>query len=164
MLRHKNLIPLSRQHQHALALCVRINRASPIASADTHVWQREIAEHFETEIGVHFAAEEQVLFPAARRFPELSSLIEDLLSDHAWLRCRFAAAQGGRLNGPEMEAFAVRLGEHIRKEERQLFERMQKLLGESDFERIGEELERSLKEARQTCFLPRERPPSKAVE
>ena len=30
MLRDKNLIPLSRQHQHALALCVRIDRASPV--------------------------------------------------------------------------------------------------------------------------------------
>ena len=28
MLRDPNLVPLSRQHQHALALCVRINRAA----------------------------------------------------------------------------------------------------------------------------------------
>jgi hypothetical protein len=32
MLRDKGLIPLSRQHQHALALCVRIERASPTMS------------------------------------------------------------------------------------------------------------------------------------
>jgi hemerythrin-like domain-containing protein len=34
MLRDKSLIPLSRQHQHALALCVRIERASPIPETD----------------------------------------------------------------------------------------------------------------------------------
>ena len=32
MLRDKNLVPLSRQHQHALALCVRINRAYSLQS------------------------------------------------------------------------------------------------------------------------------------
>ena len=30
MLRDKSLIPLSHQHQRALALCVRIDRAQPI--------------------------------------------------------------------------------------------------------------------------------------
>jgi len=39
MLRDKNLIPLSHQHQHALALCVRIERASPISADDLEAWQ-----------------------------------------------------------------------------------------------------------------------------
>ena len=47
MLRDKNLIPLSHQHQHALALCVRIERASPIADADVAAWQAEIAQQFQ---------------------------------------------------------------------------------------------------------------------
>ena len=38
MLRDKCLIPLSRQHQHALALCVRIERASPVHKADLAAW------------------------------------------------------------------------------------------------------------------------------
>ena len=59
MLRDKNLVPLSRQHQHALALCVRIDRAAPIAEPDLAEWHREIAQHFHAEIHVHFAAEEQ---------------------------------------------------------------------------------------------------------
>ncbi len=44
MLRDKSLIPLSRQHQHVLALCVRIDRASPIGNADLAAWQAEIAQ------------------------------------------------------------------------------------------------------------------------
>jgi len=66
MLRDKNLVPLSRQHQHALALCVRIDRAAPIAEPDLAAWQAEIGQHFRAEIRVHFAAEEQFVFPAAR--------------------------------------------------------------------------------------------------
>jgi len=59
MLRDANLIPLSRQHQHALALCVRIDRALPVGDSDLAAWQSEITQQFQTEIGVHFAAEEK---------------------------------------------------------------------------------------------------------
>ena len=86
MLRDKNLVPLSRQHQHALALCVRIERASPVAAADLPAWQAEVVQQFEAEIRIHFTAEERVLFPAARKFDALTSLIEELLNDNAVLR------------------------------------------------------------------------------
>ena len=36
MLRDNNLIPLSHQHQHALALCVQIDRALAKISAGTY--------------------------------------------------------------------------------------------------------------------------------
>src|SRR5271156_2256406 len=85
MLRDKSLIPLSHQHQRALALCVRIDRAQPIPVADLESWQAEIAQLFEQEIKIHFSAEETVLFPAACRFPELVSLVEELIADHAAL-------------------------------------------------------------------------------
>ena len=77
MLRDKSLIPLSRQHQHALALCVRIERAMPIDDTKVGDWQAEITQQFEAEIKVHFAAEEQILFPAAGAFGELNPLVED---------------------------------------------------------------------------------------
>jgi len=54
MLRDPNLIPLSRQHQHALALCVRIDRASPVGDSGMAAWQSEIAQIFQSEIRVHF--------------------------------------------------------------------------------------------------------------
>ena len=93
MLRDKSLIPLSHQHQRALALCVRIDRAQPIPVADLQSWQAEIEQHFEQEIKVHFSAEEQVLFPAARQFPELVPLVEELIADHAALRESFFASK-----------------------------------------------------------------------
>src|SRR5271170_1256927 len=77
MLRDKSLIPLSHQHQRALALCVRIDRAQPISATDMETWQSEIEQSFEQEIRIHFSAEEQVVFPAAREFAELIPLLED---------------------------------------------------------------------------------------
>ena len=163
MLRDKNLVPLSRQHQHALALCVRIVRASPVPSSDLDAWQAEIAQHFRAEIRVHFAAEEQVVFPAARAFDELSGLVDSLLADHAWLRQRFVDAAARKLSAEEVAAFAKRLAEHIRTEERQLFERLQELVKLEEFAAIGRKLEEALKDASESCVLPaastRLRPP-----
>jgi len=154
MLRNKNLIPLSRQHQHALALCVRIDRASPIESSHLAEWQAEIAQQFQAEIEIHFAAEEQLLFPLAQQFTELNSLVEGLLADHRWLRERFAKAKTKELSAEEIFTFAQRLSEHIRKEERQLFERLQELMSEEDLARLGENLDKALMGAAQTCAVP----------
>ncbi len=93
MLRDKGLIPLSHQHQRALALSVRIDRAQPIPAVDLEIWQSEIEQIFEQEIKIHFSAEEQLLFPAAREFPELILLVDDLIADHAALREFFSQAQ-----------------------------------------------------------------------
>ena len=154
MLRDKNLTPLSHQHQHALALCVRIERASPIAQADLAAWQAEIAQIFQSEIRIHFAAEEQVLFPAARRFVELIPLVEDLLSDHAWLREQFATATTKTATSEGVPALAARLSAHIRKEERQLFEQLQQRMSMEEMASTGRALDQALKDSEQACILP----------
>jgi hemerythrin-like domain-containing protein len=154
MLRDKNLIPLSRQHQHALALCVRIDRASPIRDSELAAWQAEIAQLFQTEITVHFTAEEDAVFPEAQKFPELIPLIEELLGDHAALREGFSKAETQTMSAADLSAFAQRMSAHIRKEERRLFERMQALMDEQQLARLGQHLEEALKDAAQACLLP----------
>jgi len=121
MLRDKNLIPLSRQHQHALALCVRIDRALQAGGVDLEAWQGEIQQHFESEISIHFAAEEKELFPEAKRISQLQPVIEELLEEHAVLRDYFASAAARHLDRESLGLFATKLSQHIRKEERQLF-------------------------------------------
>jgi len=156
MLRDKSLIPLSRQHQKALALCVRIDRGQPIPDADLEAWQAEIEQHFEQEIKFHFAAEEQVPFPAARDFPELVPLVEELIADHAALRESFSQSEARRMSAESLTAFARQLSAHIRKEERQLFERLQQLMSPAELASLGEQLEAALRDAAQSCFLTNE--------
>ena len=75
MLRDKNLVPLSRQHQRALALCVRLDRAFQAREVDPQAWQSEMQQIFEGEIALHFATEEKELFPVAAQFSELQPLL-----------------------------------------------------------------------------------------
>jgi hemerythrin-like domain-containing protein len=156
MLRDKNLIPLSHQHQRALALCVRIDRAQPIPDTDLQAWQTEIEQHFEQEIKIHFTAEEAVIFPAARQYAGLVPLVEELNAEHDALRESFAQAEARHLSAESLSAFAQQLSAHIRKEERQLFEGMQQLMKSAELANIGLRLEAALKDASQSCILANE--------
>lgn len=156
MLRDKTLIPLSHQHQRALVLCVRIDRAQPIPVTDLESWQAEIEQHFEQEIKFHFIAEEQVLFPAARGFSELVPLVDELIADHAALCKSFSDAARRRMSAEDLFSFAQRLSAHIRKEERILFERLQEAMTVEELKAIGVELKEALKDAVQSCALTNE--------
>jgi hemerythrin-like domain-containing protein len=156
MLRDKSLIPLSRQHQHALALCVRLDRAIRAGELDLEAWQAEIQQQFESEIEIHFLAEEKELFLAAARFSEMQSLIDELLAEHTVLRDLFSRAATRNLNEQNLENLVGILVQHIRKEERQLFEGIQKVMKPQELSALGLALDTALKEAAPTCTLPRE--------
>ncbi|MBZ5706866.1 MAG: hemerythrin domain-containing protein [Acidobacteriia bacterium] len=154
MLRDKNLVPLSHQHQHALALCVRLDRAIQAGEVDLEAWQAEIQQIFEQEIATHFAAEEKELFPAAARFDEMRSLVQELQAEHKVLRDFFSRAAGRALDAASLKAFVETLSAHIRKEERQLFEGMQSRMTSDELAAVGAALDRELAQASDACILP----------
>ena len=154
MLRDKALIPLSPQHQHCLALCVRLDRAIQAGEIDLEAWQAEIQQIFEQEITFHFAAEEKELFPVAARFPELQPLVQELLTGHAMLRNFFSRAATRTLHIAGLQALVEKLASHIRKEERELFEGMQKLMNAEELAVVGVALQQSLTDASKACILP----------
>jgi len=137
MLRDRNLIPLSHQHQHALALCVRITRALQAGAVDLEPWQAELTSIMKDEIDYHFRAEEKILFPAAERFPALLPLVKHLRSEHGTLRGFFARAEMRKLDTSSLKTFAETLSQHIRTEERELFEQCQQFMPAGELERIG---------------------------
>jgi len=156
MLRDKNLIPLSHQHQHALALCVRLDRAIEAGGLDLEAWQAELQQIFEQEIACHFEAEENELFPVAARFPELQPLVAELLTGHAVLRDFFSRAAARTLHPVGLQTLVEKLASHIRKEERQLFEEMQRLMTAEELAAVGTSLEKALASASKACLLPNE--------
>jgi hemerythrin-like domain-containing protein len=156
MLRDKNLVPLSRQHQHALALCVRLDRALQAGDVDGEAWSEEIRQIFVLEVATHFVAEEKVVFPAAAAFPGLHPLVEELLAEHVCLRDLFTRATTATLDVNSLRSFVDQLSSHIRKEERQLFEGLQQVMTPAEFTRVGKALEEALADASTACILPNE--------
>jgi hemerythrin-like domain-containing protein len=143
MLRDKNLVPLSHQHQHALALCVKIGKAfeGGQATPDVHPWEQEIVQQFDHEISYHFQAEEQVLFPIADRHEELMQLVDELRIEHTLIRRNVERARARQFTVTDLQVFTATLSEHIRKEERQLFETMQTLLAPGEMDELGKAMQ-----------------------
>lgn len=141
MRRDPALIPLSQQHHDALALCVYIERAAKSGHLDLAHWNSEVNAAWQSEIRWHFQSEEEAVFPAAKRVAELGALVDGLLVEHTELRGFFHRAEKNELTAPDLQRFRTLLHDHVRKEERQLFEPLQTALPAEELAAIGAALQ-----------------------
>jgi hemerythrin-like domain-containing protein len=158
--RHDSLIPLSHQHQHALALAVIIRRRFGMLS-DPMEWQNRMIERalkaYEAELRGHFEVEEEVLFPQMERYLGPLDLVGELRNEHAALReCIKRLADCPRVTGviePSplrlmlLDEFSLLLERHVRKEERQLFVEFEKRMPADEALKLGREIESRLARA-----------------
>jgi iron-sulfur cluster repair protein YtfE (RIC family) len=143
MLRDPALIPLSHQHHNALALCVLTRRSLAQDSSPANIARlaRRAIDRYELELLNHFEIEEQVLFPACEEVPGSRPLIADLSKEHRTIEAlieRLRAAPTASL----LEDLCALLSAHIRREENDLFERVQRALPREALDRAGGEIDR----------------------
>ncbi len=138
MLRDPSLIPLSRQHQHGLALCVMTERglASDASTAAVANYAGKAVDHFDIELVNHFGLEEGVVFPAVAGHP----LVPELIGEHRKLEALIA---GLRKEPSEslLREFVALLRNHIRREENILFEDIPKEVPRGTLDSMGAEIE-----------------------
>jgi len=123
MKRDTALRELSSEHHAGLVLVRRIRRQTAATSAAARARWAEVVERFAAELEPHFRKEEAGLLPALQAAGE-TALVERTLNDHAAMRQLVAG--GGAADLPR---FARLLEEHIRFEEKELFEAAQRRLG-----------------------------------
>jgi hemerythrin-like domain-containing protein len=138
MLRDPSLIPLSRQHQHGLALCVMTERGLASDSSHTAIatYARKAVDHYNIELVNHFGLEERVVFPAVAGHP----LVPELIGEHRKLEALIA---GLREDPSEslLREFVALLRNHIRREENVLFEDIPKEVPREILDSMGSEIE-----------------------
>lgn len=139
MLRDPSLIPLSHQHHNGLSLCVMTRRSlAGDASAENVAKQaRRAIDRFEVELVNHFSIEEEVLFPACGEM----ALIAQLVAEHRAMEGLIERLRT-RPSAELLEEFCALLSAHIRREENELFEEIQRVLPKEVLERAGGEIER----------------------
>ena len=143
MLRDPSLIPLSHQHHNGLALCVMVRRAlAADGSPETIAKQaKRVIDRYELELVNHFEIEEQVLFPACAQAASMSVLIDELRDDHRAIEA-FVGQLRDAASADLLERFCARLSAHIRREEGELFEQVQRSLPRDVLDRMGAEIDR----------------------
>jgi hemerythrin-like domain-containing protein len=139
MRRDTSLIPLSHQHHNGLALCVLTRRSLAGDDSPENVTRqaKRIIDRFELELVNHFAIEEEVLFPLCGALP----LVNGLIADHRDLEG--LVAQLRQAPSPQLlEQFCTLLTTHIRREEGELFEQIQRDLPRETLDQAGAEIDR----------------------
>jgi len=125
MKRAQALAELSREHQHALALALRAKRAANLDAAAIANLAEQCVADYGAKLAPHFEIEEEFLLPAMSAAGE-AALAQRTLAEHAEIRRLVAAL--AQPSAAALAAFGEALGEHVRFEERGLFEVAQERL------------------------------------
>lgn len=152
------LQPLSRDHHHALVQALRLREAAAAAPGQRLDAAREFLSFAARDLDGHFADEERVLEGPGRRVdPQGWRRLDE---EHAQLRElveRLRADAGSGAVEPALlsEAGAL-LHDHVRFEERALFERLQERLGPDELAGLGAALlaHRSARGVAEACDRP----------
>lgn len=159
MERDERLIRLSREHHHGLVMALRIERELPVA--DVSAMQSlygDLLRFWSAGLLPHFGAENECLLAriAHRSDPGLSHAgrlqrdhreMEDLVGD-------MASAKTADDRRAALARFGVQLRDHIRWEERDLFEWIQESLTAEELDEVGAYLEAHLPAEPLACPMP----------
>lgn len=104
-------------------------------------WLEEVAQAFSDEMKYHFDVEEKVLFPAAEKHEPLAPVVKRLRSEHGILRGFFKRAERKTLDESGLRTFLETLSQHVRVEERELFEGMQAAMSAEQLSALGRALD-----------------------
>lgn len=149
MQRDPRLIRLSREHHHALVMSLRIERELPAADVSAmQVLYGDLVRFWSAGLLPHFDAEDEcMLARIARRGDPGLQRAGRLQRDHREMEELVDAMAAARTPDDRREAlarFGVQLREHIRWEERDLFDWIQSELDEGELDAIGAYLEAHL--------------------
>jgi hemerythrin-like domain-containing protein len=139
--RHPGLASLSREHHHELSLARGLRRAA----GEPPERRLSVAAAYVTQFfgptADHFRHEEQVVFPVYARHAGSTPLVERILREHMELtglahelRAQVAV---GEAEPATLEALGTLLHDHVRLEERELFEEIQRVVPDAELEALA---------------------------
>ena len=139
--RHPALAPLSDDHHHELVQARRLRAAADAGPEARLAAGAAYVELFFTETVEHFRREEDELFPVyLRREGADTALVERILREHMELhglaRALRAEVAGGDAAAETLRALGTLLSDHVRLEERELFEAIQRAVPSSELDAL----------------------------
>jgi hemerythrin-like domain-containing protein len=136
--RDQALQPLSRQHHQGLMVSLLLSKGlkknlttKPMRDFILQFWQDDLQKHFEVE--------EQYLTPIAKSYATLEPLITRMLLEHQQI-VLIINRINNEARAEQLETikeFADKLEQHIRFEERELFEQIQSTLSAKEMSELN---------------------------
>lgn len=137
MKRHPALVPLSRDHHHALVIARSLRHATVETATEV---ARAFLSHWDAEEKLHFRIEEELLLPAYAAHGECDNpAIIRMLLDHMLIR-RDAARLAGTPPLKLLHDLGARLADHVALEEHEVFPLIEAAIPEPELQSLGERL------------------------
>lgn len=141
MKRDPALAPLSREHHHELSLARTLRRAATAGPEQRLAAGSGYVDHFFGPTVDHFRHEEEIIFPAYARHVGSTPLLERILREHMELRGLALELRtqvtAGDAEPETLEAIGTLLRDHVRLEERELFEEIQRVVPDDELSGFG---------------------------
>lgn len=141
MRRHPALVPFSDDHHHELVQARSLSRAAEGGAEERLAVAAAYVEQFFGTTVDHFRREEEELFPLYARHAGRTPLLERILREHMELHglARELRAQvaGGEAEAATLRALGTLLTDHVRVEERELFEEIQRVVPDDELAALG---------------------------
>ena len=138
--RHPALVPLSEEHHHELAHARRLRRAASAEPKQRLAVASAYVDAFFTETVEHFRREEEILFPLYLRHAGSTPVLERNLREHMELhglvRALRAEAAAGDIPPEALRRLGDLLHDHVRVEERELFEAIERIVPVAELEGV----------------------------
>lgn len=146
MKRFEQIYYLSWDHQSTLMEAFKIQKYVDTFSNEELMQKRQdMIEHYENDLLLHFRTEEECLLPRMILKQNVNfELIRKTLDDHILIHSLFYLLKKENSEHQKIKSIlkeiAKALNEHIRFEERELFEHSQSILSIDEFNEIQEEV------------------------
>ncbi len=144
MKRHKALHSLSQEHHHGLMLAQLIKAGSPEYKGLPKTLEDKKSytiNFFKEDLVPHFQKEEDILFPASRgKTEEIDKQIDELIDQHKKIYSFIDKLEKSDSVQKDLDELGRLLEAHIRKEERKLFQMIQKELSAAELEKLENEI------------------------
>ncbi len=142
--RHKALHILSHDHHHKLILAQLIKKGNPQYKnlPDTTEGKKDYSIRFyKDELIKHFEDEEKILFPVVNgKDDEINNLVEEIIIEHKKIKQLINRLESDEDVENTLDELGRILESHIRKEERNLFIRIQAILTEYELTALENQL------------------------
>ena len=141
MKRHPSLVPYSSDHHRILVLAQLLKKSAPAYKGlpvDFMGKKQYALEQFESLLKPHEVREEKHLFPNIKNYnQEIDQLIDLLQGEHLLIETGFRKMKRADFGVEEMNQLGHQLENHVRTEERSLFELVQSSLPSGQLDALG---------------------------
>ncbi len=145
--RHKALHILSHDHHHGLILAQLIKKDSPRYKnlPDTTEGKKKyLIRFYNDDLIKHFEDEEKILFPVVNgKDDEIDNLIEEIITEHRKIEQLINRIESDEDVENTLDELGNLLESHIRKEERNLFMKIQSVLTEEELTAVEKQFTES---------------------